>query len=296
MGGEEWDRLRAEALAGGAGEEESGQPEGAPSVEDLSTAPPEYSDLPGPAEEPDEPSGPVMEDPISGTSATDDEGVFGPEETAAELDEEEEDEEEAEPAGPEAPEPETVEAAAEHFATSMRPEEVERELLSDLGEGGGTETVRIEPTAPVVTEEPTWEEAGQPVSEEDEEAEPAAAAPATAAPRNLTAALVSGGLLGGAVLVLLAINKGPFVVLATLAVLLGQAELYAVMRTRGFSRPRCWGWCAVGSPSSGPTSRGRRRSCSDRRWPWGSPSPGTWPSTSRPGGTWWRTRRPRCSA
>jgi phosphatidate cytidylyltransferase len=47
------------------------------------------------------------------------------------------------------------------------------------------------------------------------------------------AALVSGVLLGAAVLALLAINKGAFVVLATAAVLLAQAELYAVMRTRG---------------------------------------------------------------
>jgi phosphatidate cytidylyltransferase len=47
------------------------------------------------------------------------------------------------------------------------------------------------------------------------------------------AALVSGILLGAAVLALLAINKGAFVVLAAAAILLAQAELYAVMRTRG---------------------------------------------------------------
>ncbi|MDQ4006203.1 MAG: phosphatidate cytidylyltransferase [Actinomycetota bacterium] len=230
MAGEEWDRLRAEALAASGGEEAAEQPEGELSLDDLSSAPPQYADLPGPGATPDEPSGPVLEDPISGTGADDaDEGVFGPEDTGEQLVPDAgaiaSDEEPAEE-----PEPEAVEAAADHFATGMRPDEVERELLSDLGEGGGPETVRIEPTAPVVTEEPTWEEAAEAV----EHAEPAPAAPAEVGARNITAALVSGGLLGAAVIALLAIGKAPFVVLATAAVLLAQAEFYAVLRTRGF--------------------------------------------------------------
>jgi phosphatidate cytidylyltransferase len=232
MAGEEWDRLRAEALAASGAEEDPDRPEATPTVEDLSSAPPQYADLPGPTTPSDEPSGPVLQDPISGTGADDaDEGVFGPEDTgevevpatSAVLP----DDMPAE--GEDEPHPEAVEAAAEHFATGMRPDEVERELLSDLGEEGGTETVRIEPTAPVVTEEPDWEEA-EPVEAEA----PAPGPPAEVGARNITAALVSGILLGAAVIALLAIGKAPFVFLATAAVLLAQAEFYAVLRTRGF--------------------------------------------------------------
>jgi phosphatidate cytidylyltransferase len=104
------------------------------------------------------------------------------------------------------------------------PEELERELLSDLETG--SETVRIEPTPPAA-EGPTWQEGGQPVVTEEPPAERAGAA------RNVPAALVSGVLLGAAVLALLAINKAAFVVLATAAILLAQAEIYAVMRMRG---------------------------------------------------------------
>ena len=232
MAGEEWDRLRAEALAAGAGETGTEHPSAEPSLseEDLSTAPPQYADLPGPgAGTGDEPSGPVLEDPISGAGAEDDEGVFGPEDTgtsvltpAAEAEEP--------PVADDEPAPATVEAAADHFATGMRsPEEVERELLSDLGDGGDPETVRIEPTSPVVTAEPTRDEPTEPAT--DDEAAAATAAPV--AGRNTSAALVSGILLAAAVIALLAIGTGPFAVLVVLAVLLAQAELYAVMRTRG---------------------------------------------------------------
>jgi phosphatidate cytidylyltransferase len=59
--------------------------------------------------------------------------------------------------------------------------------------------------------------------------EPAGGPPAG---RNLTAAFASGGLLAIAVLALLLIGKGPFAWFAGGVVLLGQAELYAVMRSR----------------------------------------------------------------
>jgi phosphatidate cytidylyltransferase len=255
MSGEEWDRLRAEALAGEGPEEaevevvevaEPADGEGL-SVEDLQTAPAQYADLPAP----DEPSGPVLEDPLSGTGAAADEGVFGPEDPGVgSLAGPEESAPQPEPE--EAPEEATVEAAAEHFASGMRtPEEVERELLSDLGDEGRPETIRIEPTTPVVTEEPTWEEGAEPVR--GPEPEPAAAAAAQGPPggRNVTAAAVSGILLGAAVIALLAIGSGPFAVLVVAAVLLAQAELYAVMRTRGLQPATLLGLVCGGVMLSG---------------------------------------------
>lgn len=206
----EWDRIRAEALAGGEGGEGDAAPEGPP--EDLTI--PEV--------------GPDLE----GYPGLTPEGVEGVE---VEADEEAAAAEEFADVGPpggagDQPAPDAVEAAAEHFASGFResPEEVERELLSDLEEGAGSETVRIEPTEPPApaAEEPTWQEGGQPVVTEEPPQPPGPS-------RNIPAALVSGILLGAAVLALLAINKGAFTVLATAAVLLAQAELYAVMRTRG---------------------------------------------------------------
>jgi phosphatidate cytidylyltransferase len=123
----------------------------------------------------------------------------------------------------ETPEPAAVEAAADHFASGIReggrePEDVERELLADL-------EASAPPMAPEV-EPPSWQEAAEPViTEEVMPAGPPAA-------RDLRAALVSGALLGIAVIALLAIGKGPFTVLATAVVLLGQAELYNVLRSR----------------------------------------------------------------
>jgi phosphatidate cytidylyltransferase len=214
-------------------------------VDDLRSAPPEYADLPSPPEDQ-----PVLAEEASveslqdledleqaGAAPTDEEDEFGiptepPEGTGGEPTEEE---------------VAAAEAAAEHFAEGLRPEEVERELLADLDEPG-VHTVQIDAEAgagAAETEEalaeaesaPTWEEEGaQPVVEEPEEeqAEVAPAAPALVAGRNLTAAVISGGLLAAAVIALLVIGKGPFAVFATLVVLLGQAEFYAVMRTRGY--------------------------------------------------------------
>jgi phosphatidate cytidylyltransferase len=139
-----------------------------------------------------------------------------------------------EPAAEDRPEPEVVEAAAEHFATGLRgtPDEVERELLSDL-EAPEDETVTIEagtpaPPTPAAPPPPTWQEGAEPIEEVAEE-RPAAAVPTG---RNLVAASLSGIVLAVAVIVLLVIDKGPFAVFASIVILLGQAELYAVMRSR----------------------------------------------------------------
>jgi phosphatidate cytidylyltransferase len=232
--GEEWDRLRTEAematepeVPSGVGPEEveAAEREGDLTLDDLRMAPPEYADLPRPEEE---------EEPLLEEEAA----VGGPSDMFEEVEEEPEVAEE----GPEAeepeaereiePEPDAVEAAADHFATGIResPEEVERELLADLDEAGPVETVTIEPGGPVAGEAPpTWEEGGEQVVEETaEEAE----APAAPGGRNLTAAFASGILLAAAVIALLAVGKGPFTVLVGAIVLFGQAEFYAVMRSR----------------------------------------------------------------
>jgi phosphatidate cytidylyltransferase len=215
------------------------------SVDDLRTAPPEYSDLPSPPEDQ-----PVLAEEASVGSLQELEGLG--EVQAGPTDEEDEfglPTEEAEGPGQEPTEEEeeaVAEAAADHFAEGLRPEEVERELLADLDEPD-VHTVQIDSEAAAgeaAQEEPpagaegapTWEEEGaQPVLEEEEaRPEGAPAAAALVAGRNLTAAIISGGLLAAAVIALLVIGKGAFAVFATLIVMAGQAEFYAVMRTRGY--------------------------------------------------------------
>jgi len=216
----EWDRLRAEALAG-PGSEAPEEPE-APREEPV-TVPEAGQDAGGYPGIPEEDTGvgvKAEEEEVAAAEFTDLGAAAG--------------------AGDQ-PDPEALEAA-EHFASGMRetPEEIERDLLSDLTIETGTETVRIEPSPPV-SEEPPWEEGVRPAAGEGPTWQEGGHAVATeeappevsAAGRNVPAALVSGVLLGAAVLALLAINKGAFVVLAMAAVLLAQAEIYAVMRTRG---------------------------------------------------------------
>jgi phosphatidate cytidylyltransferase len=238
------------------------------SVEDLREAPAEYSDLPGPGGpgegegvQVEEEEQPVLAEEASITSAD-------------ELFEEEVPPEEAvvvEPglpgeattpegaaAGEEEPAPEAVEAAAEHFAAGMRetPEEVERELLADLSEEPAPETVAMEPAAPPPTTEaegPTWEEGAHPVITEEPVEEPSPAGPLA---RNLPAAFASGILLAVAVIALLLIGKGAFVVLVTAVVLLGQAELYAVMRTRKLQPATLLGLVCGGLMIAGAYLRG----------------------------------------
>lgn len=215
--------------------------EGPLSLDDLRTPPPAYVDLPGPSQEDEGPEPIDAEGEEDEEEAAGEEGPLLPEEvsvTAEDLFEEEEAEpgvveipeaavgaEEA-PAAEEAPDPEAIEAAAEHFASGVRdtPDAVERDLLADL-EGEDvpeTETVTVAPPAPPG---PSWQEGAEAMVEE-----PAAGGPP--AGRNLTAAFASGGLLAIAVLALLLIGKGPFAWFVGAVVLLGQAELYAVMRSR----------------------------------------------------------------
>ncbi|HEV3475213.1 MAG TPA: phosphatidate cytidylyltransferase [Actinomycetota bacterium] len=143
----------------------------------------------------------------------------------------------------ETPEPAAVEAAAEHFAEGIRePEQVERELLADL-----------QAEAPPITPEheaPSWQEAAEPIITE----EVATAGPAPA--RDLRAALVSGALLGIAVIALLAIGKGPFTALVMAVVLLGQAELYAVLRERRLQPATLLGLVCGGLMIAGAYLRG----------------------------------------
>jgi phosphatidate cytidylyltransferase len=244
-----------EAVEAALGGEESGAEEEGPlNLDDLQAPPPEYADLPG-AEGGEEEA--VLPEEEAVTAEELFEGPEGEEEPIAvggagvgEAAEEEEEPEQPEAA--EEPEAEAVEAAAEHFASGIRetPEEVERELLEDLEEGRTEdETVTIEPGA-AAPEGPTWQEAAEPVAEE-----PAAAAAAPAG-RNLTAAFLSGILLAIAVIVLLAIDKGPFVVFAGAVVLLGQAELYAVMRTRRFQPATLLGLVCGGLIIAGAYLRG----------------------------------------
>ena len=206
--GGEWDRVRAETLAGSSQEIAGGD-------DDPSAGGPELEGYPGLAGEDLE--GVEVE---SGEMTSVADAGSDPDQPASEA-----------------------EAAAEHFATGMREaDDLERELLSDL-DSGSPETVRIEPPEPVA-EAPTWQEGAQPVRAEEP--------PPTGVGRNVPAALVSGILLGAAVLALLAINKGAFVVLATAAVLLAQAELYAVMRSRGLQPATllglvCGGFTFVGA-------------------------------------------------
>lgn len=240
-----------EAIGRGGGAEG----EGPLSLDDLQTPPPEYADLPG-AEEGEEES--VL--PEEGAVTAED--LFEEPEEGEALAAEEAGVEGA-AAGAEAPEPEAVgaaevseseavEAAAEHFATGIRetPEEVERELLEDLDREAEPEdqTVTIEPSAPAA-EAPSWQEAAEPVAEEP-------GAPPPPAGRNLTAAFLSGILLAVAVIVLLAIDKGPFVVFAGAVVLLGQAEFYAVMRTRRFQPATLLGLVCGGLIIAGAYLRG----------------------------------------
>jgi phosphatidate cytidylyltransferase len=237
MSGEEWDHLRS-ALGeepGEPGEAEAAE-EGGPadlSVDDLRRAPPQYEDLPAPEVEEDEE--PFVE-PVLAEEATFEAEEPPPSQAAREEPQEEE------------VTSEDVEAAAQHFAGGIEPDEIERELLADLEEAEEAPVVEEEPSepeevsvaAPVPETEPlagegppTWQEpAAYEVEEEPPPAEEAGPPPPTG--RNLGAAAASGVILAVAAIALLAVGKGAFVVLAVALVTLGQGEFYAVMRTRGY--------------------------------------------------------------
>ncbi len=236
-GESDWDRIRGEMAREREGDEGEGEAaddagallaEGDEAgeepllLEDLKTMPAEYSDLPQEGEDQEEP---VLEEEavISSTSDLFEEDEE-PEPTGVTADLGAiEDEDEAEP--------EAIEAAAEHFASGIRPDEVEPEILAALEEeepeDGGTVTIDEGVPPP---EAPTWQEgAHAPVAQAERAAEAPAEPPEG---RDLTAAFASGILLAVAVIALLAVGKGPFTVLVAGIVLLGQLELYTVMRDR----------------------------------------------------------------
>jgi phosphatidate cytidylyltransferase len=262
-------------------------PEEPVTVDDLQVPPPQYADLPGPddLEGEDVAAGAEDEEGVASlgdlegvaTAGTGDEGVEEPtfpqapveasgktpSETAAGVGPGAADEE----PGPGA-EPASGEAAADHFAEGIPPEEIERELLADLGPPG-EETVQIDTEAASTAAEqqpdpvdegaslgpPTWEEAGaQPVEPELEEAAPPPEAPTGG--RNLVAAFASGILLAVMVIALLVIGKGFFAVFAGLVILFGQAEFYAVMQARGYKPATLMGLVAGALLIAGAYLRG----------------------------------------
>jgi phosphatidate cytidylyltransferase len=165
------------------------QPTETVSVEDLRQPPPEYEDLPGPEET-----------------------------VAASVLEDE-------------PSMEAVEAAADQFAESIRVEEevvveapvgpadVEQDILADL------EDPAVTPRTVKVGAEgmggPTWQE---PTSVEvggDQDRRPGE--------RNLPLAFLVGLGLAAVALLAMALGRGPFAIVASVAALLAQGELYAAM-------------------------------------------------------------------
>lgn len=231
MGGEDWRRVR-DVLGEEEGEEEGpdfGRPAPYPgsqgpeayvpgedrgtdrdhdlTLDDLKKAPPEYRDLPGVYEATVAPEG----------------GDSGPAEPP------EAEEEVVAPEEPDWDEPDIaeVEAAADLLAYEFRdasePEEVEKELLADLDRPAGPRTVRVGPEG---LTGPTWEEPTSRVVM----AEPVTP---SLAGRDMPAALLTAAALAAAALISLAVSKAAFAAVASLVVLLGQAELYGAMTKRG---------------------------------------------------------------
>lgn len=263
MSGEEWDRLRRAVAeddgapdGGRRGEEEAeepepeepeepGEPEEGPPItlEDLEDVPPaaEVGAEGEPAPEPPGEEEAVLAGDAAVVDEPEGEGIR-PEE--AEPEEPEEPEEAAEP---DVEQRVTSEDAAEHFATGLSPDEVERELLSDL-EGGA-------PAPPEVVEgAPTWREPAHEVEvAEEEEGGPPAPPPG----RNVPAAAASALILAGAAIALLALGKGFFAVLAGAVVLVGQGEFYAVLERRGYRPATALGLVAGALIMAGAYVKGR---------------------------------------
>lgn len=208
-------------------------------LEDLQAAPPVYRNLPGPDDEA-EPVGVragAFEDDEEEEAAADAWGPAGSTMDEAGIQDET------------VPSLENVEAAADHFAESMRedPTRVEEDLLADLDRAeespptvrvGPEERVQPDLEAPPADEPrrrlrvgavdalsggPSWQEpSGEDIGVEAETGPPAAA-------RNIPAAFLSAVILAGLGLGSLAIGAGPFAVVAGVIVLLAQGELYGAM-------------------------------------------------------------------
>ena len=259
----EW---RDEALAGlpeaGATYPEP-EDEGELTLEDLKSPPPEYVHLPGPPGEEEGAPGEEVE-PVEPAVPGIEEGALAGEPPISE---------EVSPATVEA-ELEAAEAAADHFAESLRegpeseaqpepvppadltgrgslptPEEVEEHLLADLD----SEPVPPPPVRVGATDTlggPSWQE---PTSEE-----------VTSAPsrppggRNLQLAFLSGIVLVAIGIGAIAWGKAPFTVVAGAVIVLAQGELYAALHRRGYQPATALGLVFGGLISAAAYLRGER--------------------------------------
>ncbi len=190
-----------------AGSEESvwGEEEAAEiSEETFGRAPSAYVDLPGPSEEGEEE--PEIESPLREASAEDEE-----------------------------PSPEAVEAAAEHFARSVRDEaDLDLEDETSLPEllGGGEEDIAAEPEEPVRGGRASGrsgsgsEGLGGPSWQEPTTMEVGLEHEARRTGRDVPAAFITGLALAGLALGSLAVGKWAFALTAGAIVLWAQGELY----------------------------------------------------------------------
>jgi len=209
-------------------------------VEDLKAAPAAYADLPGPPDEEDLPAA----------------GALG--EDIEEMDEIEPDE---------VLEPDIgqVEAAADHFAESLRTEDqeapvgadtgvlppaeqVERDLLSDL---------EAEPTPPPTVTVGVTESLGGPSWQEPTSREVGPSViPPPAGGRNLPLAFITGIVLLVIGVVAIALGKGPFAVVAVAVIMLTQGELFAALHRKGFQPATAVGLVFAGMISSAAYLKG----------------------------------------
>jgi phosphatidate cytidylyltransferase len=194
-----------------AGSEESvwGEEEAAEiSEETFGRAPSAYVDLPGPSEEAEEE--PEIDSPLREASAEDEE-----------------------------PSPEAVEAAAEHFARSVRDEadlDVEDETSLPELLGGGEEDIAAELEEPVGSGRATGmsgsgsEGLGGPSWQEPTTIEVGMENEARRTGRDVPAAFITGLALAGVALGSLALGKWAFALTAGAIVLWAQGELYLALQ------------------------------------------------------------------
>ncbi|MGH2576819.1 MAG: phosphatidate cytidylyltransferase, partial [Actinomycetota bacterium] len=178
------------------------------SEESFGRAPSAYVDLPGPSEEAEEE--PEIDSPLREASAEDEE-----------------------------PSPEAVEAAAEHFARSVRDEaDLDLEDETSLPEllGGGEEDIAAEMEEPVGSGRATGmsgsgsEGLGGPSWQEPTTIEVGMEQEARRTGRDVPAAFITGLALAGVALGSLALGKWAFALTAGAIVLWAQGELYLALQ------------------------------------------------------------------
>jgi CDP-diglyceride synthetase len=178
------------------------------SEETFGRAPSAYVDLPGPSEEAE--GEPEIDSPLRGASAEDEE-----------------------------PTPEAVEAAAEHFARSVRDEaDLDLEDETSLPEllGGGEEDIATEMEEPVGSGRATGmsgsgsEGLGGPSWQEPTTIEVGMEHETRRTGRDVPAAFITGLVLAGVALGSLAVGKWAFALTAGAIVLWAQGELYLALQ------------------------------------------------------------------